>query len=209
MRHKKMRRRLGRPFSHRKACLRNMVRALFTHQKIKTTLTKAKEAGRLADELITLGKRGDLHAQRMAASVLGSRRTTTSLFKEIAPRFGGRRGGYTRIIRISSRKGDNAPMALLELTEAPLLKEKPKPKPTKTKPKAKPVEEKPPIEEKPSIEAKPPLEGEKLPKAPEKPSRLQEEPPKISTKPPRLKEKKPKKFLGDLRKFFKKERDSL
>jgi len=116
MRHLKAERKLGRTTSHRLAMLRNMVTSLLDHEKIQTTDCKAKELRRVADKMITLGKRGDLHARRQAMKVIREKSVTKKLFDEIAPRFKDKQGGYTRIIKIGRRHGDNAPMSIIELS---------------------------------------------------------------------------------------------
>lgn len=129
MRHNRRNKRLGRSYGERQAMLENMVSSLLVHQQIKTTLPKAKEAQRLAEKIITLGKEGSLHSKRRAFSFLQDHALTSKLFSEVAPRFSKRVGGYTRILRLDPRKGDNAPMALLELTEKDIkIKEAPKKK---------------------------------------------------------------------------------
>ncbi len=115
MRHLKAGRRLGRTASHRKATLRNMVTSLLEHERIETTDAKAKELKRLADKMITLGKRGDLHARRQAMQIIRSETVGKKLFDEVAPRFKDRPGGYTRILKIRRRLGDNAPVSIIEL----------------------------------------------------------------------------------------------
>lgn len=115
MRHKKAGRKLGRTNTHRKAMLRNMVTSLFEHERIVTTVPKAKEARKIADKMITLAKRGDLHARRQALSYIKSRDVVAKLFDDIQEQFNDRQGGYTRIIRTGTRQGDSAPMAILEL----------------------------------------------------------------------------------------------
>jgi len=115
MRHRKSGRKLGRTAEHRKAMLRNMVTSLFEHERIVTTVPKAKEARRVADKMITLAKRGDLHARRQAHSYIQSKDVVAKLFDEIQEQFVDRQGGYTRIIRTGVRQGDAAPMAILEL----------------------------------------------------------------------------------------------
>ena len=117
MRHNRTRRRLKRNFSHRKQMLENLVTSLFKHQQVRTTVPKAKEAQKLADQLITLGKDDTLHARRQVFAVLQDHGMTTELFSKIAPRFKSRQGGYTRVLHVGTRKGDAAPIALLELTE--------------------------------------------------------------------------------------------
>ncbi|MCP4716839.1 MAG: 50S ribosomal protein L17 [Deltaproteobacteria bacterium] len=109
-------RKLGRTTTHRLAMLRNMVTSLIAHERIKTTDSKAKELRRLADKMITLGKRGDLHAHRQAMRVIREKSVAKKLFDEVAPRFKDTNGGYTRTIKIGRRHGDNAPMTLVELT---------------------------------------------------------------------------------------------
>ncbi len=106
---------LGRTSSHRRALLRNMVTSLFASERIETTEAKAKQVQSIAEKLITLAKRGDLHARRQAAAYLTSEDTLKKLFDVIGPRYAERAGGYTRVIKVGNRKGDAAPMALLEL----------------------------------------------------------------------------------------------
>ncbi|MDW7772777.1 MAG: 50S ribosomal protein L17 [Desulfobulbaceae bacterium] len=115
MRHRKAGRKLGRTAAHRSAMLRNMVTSLFEHERIVTTVPKAKEARRVADKMITLAKRGDLHARRQAFAYIQSKDVVAKLFDHIHTQFTDRQGGYTRIIRTGTRLGDAAPMAILEL----------------------------------------------------------------------------------------------
>lgn len=115
MRHRKTGRRLGRTSSHREAMVRNMVTSLFEHERIVTTTPKAKEVRKVADKMITLAKRGDLHAKRQALSFIRSRDVVAKLFGEIQEQLSDRNGGYTRIIQTGTRRGDCAPMAILEL----------------------------------------------------------------------------------------------
>lgn len=117
MRHSKAGRRLGRKTSHREAMFRNMVTSLLEHGKITTTDAKAKEIRVVAERMITLGKRGDLHSMRMAASVIREKTVVSKLFSTIAPRYKERLGGYTRIIKLGYRQGDAAPVSLIELVE--------------------------------------------------------------------------------------------
>ena len=119
MRHLKQGRKLGRTSAHRKALLRNLATALFEHERITTTEPKAKELRRVADRLVTLGKRGDLHARRQALQVVRSTDIVRKLFDDIAPRFAERRGGYTRVLRLGYRAGDAAAMAIIELVDSP------------------------------------------------------------------------------------------
>lgn len=122
MRHAKAGRRLGRKTSHRIAMFRNMVTSLMLHEKITTTDAKAKELRPIAEKMITLGKRGDLHAVRQAASYIRDKKVVTKLFESIAPRYKERDGGYTRIIKLGVRLGDNADVSILELVEEKLEK---------------------------------------------------------------------------------------
>lgn len=110
-------RRLGLRSDHRRAMLRNAVTSLLDKEKIETTETRAKEIKRITEKMITLGKRGDLHARRQAASYIMSETVVQKLFSDIAERYGERQGGYTRIIKTSFRKGDGAPMAIIELLD--------------------------------------------------------------------------------------------
>ena len=118
MRHLKQGRKLGRTTAHRKALLRNLATALLEHERIVTTEPKAKELRRVADKLVTLGKRGNLHARRQALQVVQSNAVVQKLFNDIAPRFAERQGGYTRIMRLGYRPGDAAAMAVIELVDA-------------------------------------------------------------------------------------------
>lgn len=133
MRHGNAFRKLGTSTSHRRALLRNLATSLVLNNRIETTLPKAKELKRVADKLVTLGKRGDLHARRQAMSYLfevkknetgnvGKREAVHKLFEELAPRFSERAGGYTRVLRTRVRQGDNAQMAIIEFVEAAVAK---------------------------------------------------------------------------------------
>jgi large subunit ribosomal protein L17 len=115
MRHRKAGRRLGRNSSHLQATMRNMVTSLLEHERIVTTTPKAKELRKLADKMITLGKRGDLHARRQALSVIRSMEVVDKLFTKLKDEYMDRNGGYTRIIQTGNRNGDAAPMAIIEL----------------------------------------------------------------------------------------------
>ncbi len=108
-------RKLGRPTAHRKAMLRNQVTDLLREGRIMTTVTRAKETRRMAEKMITLGKRGDLHARRQALAYIYDEDVVTDLFDNIAPRYVDRNGGYTRILKLGQRRGDTAEMAFLEL----------------------------------------------------------------------------------------------
>jgi len=115
MRHKISARKLGRTSSHRDAMFRNMVTSLFEHERIVTTKEKAKELRPIAEKMITLAKRGDLHARRQALGYIRSKDVVEKLFTEIQEQFADRKGGYTRILQTGVRKGDNASMAIIEL----------------------------------------------------------------------------------------------
>lgn len=117
MRHLRDHRKLGRATDQRLALLRSQVDALFRHSRIRTTVEKARETQRLAEKLITLAKRGDLAARRRVLRQVRDHNLVGHLFEEIAPRYQGRSGGYTRVIRAGRRQGDNAQMAILELAD--------------------------------------------------------------------------------------------
>jgi len=125
---------------------RNMVTSLLKHERIVTTEVKAKEIGRLTEKMITLGKRGDLHARRQAVAFIRSNEVVKRLFSEYAQRYASREGGYTRVLKLEPRAGDNAPMALVELVDRPIIESKEKKadkakKETKPKKEAKPKKE--------------------------------------------------------------------
>jgi large subunit ribosomal protein L17 len=130
MRHRIGSRKLNRTTSHRLAMLDNMVASLLEHEAIRTTVPKAKEARRLAERIITLGKRGGLANVRLAARTIRDKRLLTKVFADLKERYAERPGGYTRIVRLGHRWGDAAPMALLELVDRP-REEKEKSAPTK------------------------------------------------------------------------------
>ena len=119
MRHRQSNRKLNRTTSHRLAMLRNMTNSLLQHEVIKTTLPKAKELRRVAEPLITLGKKPSLANRRLAFDRLRDRDVVVKLFDELGPRFQNRNGGYLRILKYGFRQGDNAPMALVELLDRP------------------------------------------------------------------------------------------
>ena len=116
MRHLKAGRKLNRTAAHRKMLMRNLVKALIQREQIRTTDAKAKELRRWADRMVTLGKKGTLHARRLAFAYLGSRKLVQRLFDEVTPRFQGRSGGYTRVLKIGPRRGDAAPISVVEFT---------------------------------------------------------------------------------------------
>jgi large subunit ribosomal protein L17 len=117
MRHNNTGRKLGRNSSHRNAMMRNMVTSLIEHENITTTVTRAKELRKLAEKMISLGKRGDLHARRQAMQVIRDGKVVGKLFEMIGPRYENRPGGYTRILKTGNRLGDNAPVCIIELVE--------------------------------------------------------------------------------------------
>ncbi len=117
MRHQRAGRKLGRDGAHRKSLYSNLAGALIEHGRIKTTEAKAKEVRPVVERMISLGKRGDLAAHRQAVAFLRSKSVTHKLFAEVAPRFGERPGGYTRVVKLGPRPGDAAPMAYLELVD--------------------------------------------------------------------------------------------
>ena len=136
--------RLGGGPAHERLMLANLAAALFTHKRITTTETKAKRLRPLAERLVTFAKRGDLHARRRVLAVIGDKGVVHELFAVIAPQVADREGGYTRITKIGNRKGDNAPMAVIELVLEPVT-----PKKRAAKPAAAPVAEEAPAEETP------------------------------------------------------------
>ena len=147
MRHRKAGLKLNRTASHRKAMFRNMVTSLFKYKRIQTTDPKAKELRRWADHLITLAKRGDLHARRQALSIIREKNIVHALFEEVEEKFSGTSGGYTRVVKLGRRPGDAAPMSSIELvmSEKSKKKKKKKGKTTpakKSTPKAAQVEDK-------------------------------------------------------------------
>ena len=192
MRHSKARLQLSRSTSWRKATLRSLSRAVIIHQKIETTSAKAKAVRPLVEKLISLGKKNSLSAKRQAFKILGDHRLVSLLFKDIAVRFGNRAGGYTRIINLGSRQGDNAKLVILALTE---IKEKKFKKPKVEAEKKEP--EKTPEILKEGLQKEGPVEEKK----PRTEISVKEKPP-ISKKPT-------KNFLGGLRGISKRERDSL
>lgn len=117
MRHGKSGRKLNRTASHRKALFSNMAASLIEHEQIVTTLPKAKELRPVVEKLVTLGKRGDLHARRQAISAIRNETLVKRLFDTLAPRYADRNGGYTRIMKAGFRHGDNAPMAVIEFVD--------------------------------------------------------------------------------------------
>ena len=159
MRHRKSGVKLNRTTSHRQAMFRNMVTSLFKHDRIKTTDAKAKELRRWADHIVTLAKRGDLHARRMAMAIVREKNVVHKIFEEAPERFGSINGGYTRIVKIGRRTGDAAAMTLVELVSSDDLKPAPKKKTTK-KTESKPADAKETAEVSAAAESTPPVAEE-------------------------------------------------
>ena len=174
MRHLKSGRKLGRSSSHRKALFRNMVTALIHRERISTTLAKAKELRSHVEKTITLGKKGTLHAKRLARKVVLEKEAFIKLFGPLSERYANRNGGYTRIIKVGHRRGDDAPMAFIELVDregdASVAKQKADKKAAPKKAAAKKPEKKAEIKKKPA-EAKKEDDGKSETKkaAPKKP----------------------------------------
>ncbi len=176
MRHQKKTIKLGRTADHRKALLANQVCSLIQHLRIKTTLAKAKAVRPLAERMVTLGKKGSLHARRMALATLRQKMAVKKLFDDIAPRSAERNGGYTRIVKLGRRRSDSAPMAFIEWVDMlEVVEEKPAEKKRKRKAaeqKAKETEperveskaEQPTAEEEKPVETTPAPEEEAKPK---------------------------------------------
>jgi large subunit ribosomal protein L17 len=170
VRHARSGKKLGRDMAHRKALYANLAGAVIEHGRIKTTVTKAKAVKPIAEQLITLGRRGDMHARRQAVAFLRSKAVVHKLFDEVGPAFAGRPGGYLRITRIGPRPGDSAEMAYLELVDTPLVfktrvpREEPAeaPRGRRAEPVAAEVEAEPAAE----VEAEPPADDE-LPEEPD------------------------------------------
>lgn len=118
MKHRKSGRKLNRNASHRKAMFSNMATSLILHERIQTTTPKAKELRTIVEPLVTLARRGDLHARRQAARIVRDDAALAKLFSELADRFQDRPGGYTRVIKIANRRGDNAPISIIEFVDA-------------------------------------------------------------------------------------------
>ena len=125
MRHTKKTLKLGRKSEHRNLLLANQVCSLIEHSRIRTTLAKAKAVRPFAERMVTLGKRNDLHARRLAFAFLRQKDAVRRLFADVAPRAGSRQGGYVRIIKLGPRNSDSAPMAYIEWVDQPIVEEKP------------------------------------------------------------------------------------
>jgi large subunit ribosomal protein L17 len=168
MRHQKKTIKLGRTAEHRKALLANQVCSLIEHQRIKTTLAKAKAVRPLAERMVTLGKSGSLHARRTALATLRQKNAVKKLFDDIAPRSAERNGGYTRIVKLGQRMSDSAPMAFIEWVdmaevaeEKPAKEKKAKPKAAEPKPKRTETEPAEPKGEEPATREEPAAKEEK------------------------------------------------
>ncbi len=190
MRHKKKRLQLGRFGAWRRATLKSLARSLFIYQSIRTTKARAQAVQPLVDQLISLAKENNLAAKRRAFKILQDHRLVNLLFNDIALRFTNRPGGYTRILNLGARRGDNAELAILELVEIKKRERKPVKKSKEAKPEPQAASQEV-IEEKPAEERKPKA------KAAEK------------ERPPLRQKEPPKKFLSGLRSIFKKKSDSL
>jgi large subunit ribosomal protein L17 len=156
MRHRKKTVKLGRSQAHRDALLANQVCSLIIHQRIRTTLAKAKATRPLAEKMVTLGKKGTLHARRTAAAYLHQAEAVKKLFEEIAPRSAARAGGYTRIIKLGARQSDSAPMAVLEWVDTAVVEAAAEPAETATTTAKKPAAKK----KAPAKKAKPEKDAE-------------------------------------------------
>lgn len=165
MRHQKAGKKLNRTGSHRNAMFRNMVTSLFEHGRIRTTDAKAKELRRWADRMVTLAKRGDLHARRQALAVMRDKTVVHKLFEEVQARFGDRAGGYTTVIKIGRRRGDAAPISMIELVAPKEKKERKKKKPKTTQKGVDKAKKEAPVKAK---ETKKPKKGTTTEKAPKK-----------------------------------------
>ena len=135
MRHRKLTIKLGRKSEHRNMMLANLVSSLVLHGRVQTTLPKAKAARRLAERMITLGKKGTLHHRRQALAALHQKPVVAKLFKDLAPQHADRKGGYTRIIKLQRRIGDTAEMVIMEWVESTSAVPAPPPEPVKTETK--------------------------------------------------------------------------
>jgi len=192
MRHAKHSYSLNKSFSLRKALIKSMASNLLKYQRITTTQNRAKATRVVVEKLITMGKEGSLAKKRMAYDILGDHKLVSLLFSDIAPRFKDRAGGYTRILKLGVRRGDDAKMVVFELTE--IKEDKKKAKAGKAAKSAGSENKEEPVKEKPVSVEKPKTETVVTDK--------------VTEKHP-MQKKPPKKFLGGIRNIFKKERDSL
>jgi large subunit ribosomal protein L17 len=192
MRHAKHAYSLNKSFSLRKALIKSMVSNLLKYQRITTTQNRAKATRVVVEKLITMGKEGSLAKKRMAYDILGDHKLVSILFSDIAPRFKDRSGGYTRILKLNTRRGDDAKMVIFELTE--IKEDKKKVKTEKERKNQAPASKEEP--------------GKETIEAVEKPKTATAVTDKVTEKHP-VQKKPAKKFLGGIRNIFKKERDSL
>ncbi len=211
MRHRKKRFKLGKPQDQRRALIRSLLIALITEEKIKTPYRRAKEVSRWADKLVTLGKRGDIHSRRLAYRWLQDRDLVKKLFDDIAPRFKEINGGYTRVIKVNNRKGDNALMAIIEFTKVKeeIIEEKKKRRFLRREKRKKQLQEEIPSEiEEVKIEE---VKEEKKKTKKKAESKVEEEPKKKeeTEKEQKQKEEKPAKkgFLSGLKDFMKRKKN--
>jgi len=171
MRHQKKTIKLGRTAEHRKALLANQVCSLIEHQRIKTTLAKAKAVRPVAERMVTLGKNGSIHARRTAFATLRQKNAVKKLFDDIAPRSAERNGGYTRIVKLGQRKSDSAPMAFIEWVDMlEIVEAKPEEEEKAKRKKAEPKPKRPETERAESMEEEPAGEEEKLAEREEEPA---------------------------------------
>jgi len=198
MRHRKTRNLLNRRTAWRTATIKSLARNLFVHESIKTTLNRAKAAQPIVEKLISWGKANTVEKKRLAFAVLGEHSLVSLVFSEVAPRFKNRSSGFTRILRMENRRGDDAQMVIFQLTEV-----KEKPKTEKGKKKAKSAE---PTEEVIDVEAQ---EAPAKTSKPKKEVNHEEKDEKTENQVQHKADKAGKKFLGGIRGIFKKERDSL
>jgi large subunit ribosomal protein L17 len=198
MRHLMKVAKLNKTKSHRKALFQNLANALFKHERITTTVPKAMELRRVADRLITLAKKKDLHSQRLAFEALRDKEIVKKLFTDIGDRYSAINGGYTRVLKIGNRKGDNAPMAMIELTQRKEQDKKKKEKPKATKETKKDVEAKKESKVKKETKEKKETKTKKETKAKEetkskKEPKVKKETKAENTETKEVKEKKPRK----------------
>ena len=189
MRHLKAGRKFGRTSAHRKALFRNLVGALIQRERISTTLAKAKELRGKVEKTITLGKKGTLHARRQAFKLVPAKGAVQKVFGPLAERYANRPGGYTRIIRIGHRKGDDAPMAFIELVDRD--EEVKAPSKGKTAPEKEAKDTKPKVTEKRKTEPKAKAK-ESAPKKPKAPTDKKQSDPKKTSKKDKPEDKKKK-----------------
>src|ERR1700757_3541640 len=182
MRHQKKTLKLGRKAEHRKALLANQVCSLITHQRIRTTLAKAKAVRPLAERMVTLGKKGSIHARRTALAVLRQKSAVKKLFDDISQRSAERNGGYTRIVKLGARKSDSASMAFIEWVDAEQVADE---KPTKDKKSKRKESDPKPQQKKPEPEQS----AREEPKA-EAPAPKEEKPAAPPTKEPKPKKRR-------------------